>query len=48
LDWTSHPQEWLPRSPDLTSLHFFLWGHLKQQVYATRPASVEDVKDRIL
>jgi len=42
------PHEWPPRSPDLTPLDFFLWGHLKQQVYATRPASVEDLKDRIV
>ncbi|GBL85364.1 hypothetical protein AVEN_34565-1 [Araneus ventricosus] len=24
-----------PRSPDLTTLDFFLWGHIKGQVYAT-------------
>jgi len=29
--------EWSSRLPDLTPLDFFLWGHLKQQVYATRP-----------
>ncbi|GBM38431.1 hypothetical protein AVEN_33718-1 [Araneus ventricosus] len=28
-------QEWPPRSPDLTPMDFFLWGYLKQQVYAT-------------
>jgi len=42
------PHEWPPRSPDLTPLDFYLWGHLKQQVYATRPASIEDLKDRIV
>lgn len=42
------PREWPPRSPDLTPLDFFLWGHIKQQVYATRPVSVEDLKDRIV
>ena len=25
-----HPVEWPPRSPDLTPLHFFLWGYLKK------------------
>lgn len=24
---------WPPRSPDLTLLDFFLWGHMKQRVY---------------
>jgi len=42
------PHEWPPRSLDLTPLDFFLWGHLKQQVYATRLASVEDLKDNEL
>ncbi|XP_026825251.1 uncharacterized protein LOC113561894 [Ooceraea biroi] len=42
------PHEWPPHSPDLTPLDFFLWGHLKQQVYATRPASVQDLKERII
>ncbi|XP_011874347.1 PREDICTED: uncharacterized protein LOC105565619, partial [Vollenhovia emeryi] len=40
--------EWPPRSPDLTPLDFFLWGHLKEQVYATRPVSVQDLKNRIV
>lgn len=42
------PREWPPRSPDLTPLDFFLWGHLKEQIYATRPASVEELKDKIV
>ena len=25
--------EWPPRSPDLTLLDFFVWGHLKGKVY---------------
>ncbi|GBM07608.1 hypothetical protein AVEN_230041-1 [Araneus ventricosus] len=28
-------QEWHPRTADLTPMDFFLWGNLKQQVYAT-------------
>lgn len=32
--------EYPPRSPDVTPLDFFLWGHLKDKVYATRPAAV--------
>lgn len=42
------PREWPPRSPDLTPLDFFLWGYLKQQVYATRPVCAQDLKDRIV
>jgi hypothetical protein len=26
------PIAWPPRSPDLTRMDFFLWGHLKEQV----------------
>jgi len=28
------PIEWPPRSPEITPLDFFLWGHLKIVVYA--------------
>jgi hypothetical protein len=41
------PVEWPPRSPDLTPLDFFLWGHLKNVVYKVRPANIEDLKNRI-
>lgn len=34
-------------SPDLTPLDFFLWGHLKKIVYATEPASPEEVIARM-
>ncbi|KOX70224.1 hypothetical protein WN51_05660 [Melipona quadrifasciata] len=35
--WISRgqPISWLPRSPDLTSLDFYLWGTLKEKVYST-------------
>lgn len=39
--------EWPPRSPDLTPLDFFLWGFLKQQVYKSRPQSVDELRIRI-
>ncbi|XP_047101572.1 uncharacterized protein LOC124720308 [Schistocerca piceifrons] len=35
------PVEWPPRSPDLTPLDFYLWGHLKQIVYAE---SIRDLR----
>lgn len=40
--------EWPPRSPDLTPLDFFLWGHLKSKVYMTQPTSLEDLQQRIV
>lgn len=39
---------WPPRSPDLTPLDFFLWGELKQKVYAQPVTSVEQLRERIL
>lgn len=41
------PQPWPPRSPDLNSLDFFLWGHLKSLVYRTPVNNLEELKDRI-
>ncbi|GBN05497.1 hypothetical protein AVEN_205913-1 [Araneus ventricosus] len=39
--------EWPPRSPDLTPLDFFLWGHIKGQIYATTPPTLENLRRRI-
>ncbi|GBM62951.1 hypothetical protein AVEN_160231-1 [Araneus ventricosus] len=41
------PVSWPPRSPDLSSLDYFLWGHLKSLVYATPVDSGEDLVARI-
>lgn len=38
---------WPPRSCDLTPLDFFLWGHVKDKVYANAPQSIQDLKDGI-
>ena len=38
---------WPPRSPDLTTPDFFLWGHLKDRVQATRPQKMDDLKHNI-
>ncbi|GBN10967.1 hypothetical protein AVEN_101673-1 [Araneus ventricosus] len=40
-------QEWPRRSPDLTPMDFFLWGHFLQEVYATPPPSLQDLQRRI-
>jgi hypothetical protein len=42
------PVAWPPRSPDLTSLDFFLWGHMKSLVYETPIPSREDLVARIV
>lgn len=43
------PVRWPPRSPDLTPLDFFLWGYLKEIVYAGEPpADVEILRNRII
>ena len=39
--------EWPPRSPDLTPCDFFLWGHVKNQVFKTPPPSLEILGQRI-
>lgn len=38
---------WPPRSPDLTVLDFYLWGKLKDMVFATRPTTRDDMIERI-
>lgn len=40
--------EWPPRSPDLTPLDFFLWGHLKRTVYINRPNTLSELKASIV
>jgi hypothetical protein len=40
------PIAWPLRSPDLTPMDFFLWGHLKEQVYAIPPRTIEDLVAR--
>ena len=39
--------EWLPRSPDLTPVIFYLLGYLKDQVFRTPPESLNVVRQRI-
>lgn len=39
--------EWSPRSPDITPLDFFLWGTIKNIVYASRPRNREELCERI-
>jgi hypothetical protein len=41
------PIEWAARSPDLTPLDFFLWGYLKQKVYATPTRDLNHLRCKI-
>ena len=41
------PIEWPARSPDLSPPDFFLWGYLKDIVYRDRPATIQQLRDRI-
>lgn len=41
------PIPWPPRSPDLTSPDFFLWGYLKDIVYRDPPTTRENMMERI-
>lgn len=42
------PINFSARSPDLTPLDFFLWGYLKNKVYAEPPTTMADMKERII
>ena len=39
--------EWPAHSPDLTPPDYFLWGHLKAQVYRTGPKNLQDLKKAV-
>ena len=38
---------WPPRSCDLTPLDFFLWGYVRDKVYADAPQSIQELKGNI-
>lgn len=39
--------DWPPYSPDMNPCDFFLWGHLKDQVYRQNPKTIEQLKQYI-
>ena len=43
-----HDPEWPARSPDLTPCDFFLWGYMKGKVFSTPPATIEELRERIV
>lgn len=40
--------EWCPRTLDLTNSDFFLWGYLKNVVYAEPPTTRENIRQQII
>lgn len=42
------PTAWPARSPDLTPLDFFLWGYIKEKVYATPVSTLAELEGRIM
>ena len=41
------PHEWPARGPDLTLCDLLFWGWLKEQVYSTKPTTLEELEGRI-
>ena len=41
------PVAWPPRSPDLTPLDYYLWGHMKTLVYETKVHSRAELRHHI-
>ncbi|GFV37128.1 histone-lysine N-methyltransferase SETMAR [Trichonephila clavipes] len=41
------PVNWPPRSCELTSLHYFLWGYGKSLVYVDKPQTLDHLEDNI-
>ncbi|GFU12987.1 putative LOC100569746 [Trichonephila clavipes] len=41
------PVNWPPRSCDLTSLDYFLWGYVKSLVNADKPQTLDHLEDNI-
>ncbi|GFU92169.1 transposase [Trichonephila clavipes] len=39
------PVNWPPRSCDLTTLDYFLWGYVKSLVYADKPETLDSLED---
>ncbi|KAL4131095.1 hypothetical protein QTP88_008444 [Uroleucon formosanum] len=51
LNWwigTYGAVQWPPRSPDLTPLDYFLWGHLKTLVYTNPLTCLLELKNKIV
>ncbi|KAJ4439952.1 hypothetical protein ANN_08083 [Periplaneta americana] len=47
VEFHENTMRWPARSPDLTSLDFYLWGHLRAVVYATPVNDAEELLQRV-
>ena len=47
MDLQEGTMEWPVRSPDLAPLDFFLWGHIKKNVYVIRSGHLQALKTAI-
>ena len=43
----NRPENWPPRSCDLTLLDYFLWGYVKSLVYVDKPQSIDALEANI-
>ena len=41
------PNEWPSRRPNLTPCEFYLWGYTMEELYKTKPRTLEDLEARI-
>lgn len=41
------PIEWPARSPDLSPMDFFVWGYVRDKVYACNPRSLDELRNLI-
>ena len=50
MDWMgwSHSMQWLAKYPVLNPLDFFLWGHLKNEVYKQEHNDIESLSNQII
>lgn len=39
--------QWPPRSPDLNPVDFFLWGYMKERIYATEVETIGELRNRV-
>jgi len=44
----NRPVEWSPRSLDLSPIDFYLWGHVKSEVYSTPVTNLDELWERIV
>lgn len=45
---TNGPIRWPPRSPDITPLDFFFWGHIKNKLYKMENLNIIQLKENFL